>query len=614
MICLLRFEVTQLLSCHRGLQVKSSVHIGKPQRSTLLVGLTVLLLCVLAVLQYRWVDELSAFELEERKRTLATSAEGVVRSLDRELQGIQSAFRVPRSFREEPADILEDYRDWAESFEFPELITDVFWVEETDPSRQTGDGLGLRRLNLELERLEAANWDSRLTALADQLVGLSDGSGGSRYRVARRLTGKSFGDGPFVLVAAQPDRRFEGWVLVFLNRQILVERFIPFVVDEHFGLADQRDYDVWITHSVDMSDRSLIYNSNSDLSPEERTSPDILRELDDDDRPNWVVAARHRAGSLEAFVDQYRRRNLSLSLGALMVLGASVVPLLIATKRERSMAQRQMDLVAGVSHELRTPIAGICSLSQNLADGVVEDAEGARRYGDSISREGRRLSNIVESVLRFSAMRSDRFRHHSAPIDFQAIIDSEIDSELEVWRESSSEGPHLVRHIDTDLPAVLGDAQALKSMVRNLVGNAMKFTAAGGEVRVWAGRAHGRGPEQIEFRVEDQGPGIEKADLEHVFEPFYRGRSARDAQVSGSGLGLSLVKEIVDAHGGRIGLTSSPESGTVFSVYLPVAGPGNDASPYRSRDGPEKAALFGIKRLTRTFQTPNKGGPYDDRV
>ncbi len=556
--------------------MKPSVYIGKTQRSTLLVGLTVLILLVLAVLQYRWVDELSAFEREERERTLATSAEGFVRSLDREFGNIQSAFRVSRSFRGGQEDILEDYRDWAESFAFPELIADVFWVEEPGAAGQTRQGSGLRRLNLEQERLETADWDSRLTVLRDQLVSLSDGPGRNRYRAARRLTGKSLDDGRFVLVAAQNERRFDGWVLVFLNRQVLVERFIPLVVEEHFGGEDQRDYDVWIMDGGATGDGGLIYTSNPDRSAADRTSPDILRELDDDNRPNWVVAAKHRAGSLEAFIDQYRWRNLSLSLGALIVLGASVVPLLIATKRARSMAQRQMELVAGVSHELRTPIAGICSLSQNLADGVVDDAEQARHYGDTISREGRRLSNIVESVLRFSAMRSDRFRHQFVPIDLHAVIDNEIDNELEAWRESSSEGPGLTRDIDADLPPVLGDEQALKSMVRNLVANAMKFIPAGGEIRVSADRVNGRGREQIELRVEDDGPGIDKADLGHIFEPFYRGQLARDAQVSGSGLGLSLVKEIVDAHGGRIGVKSTSGSGTAFSVYLPVASSGND--------------------------------------
>ncbi len=556
--------------------MKPSVIIGNTQRTTFLVGLTALVLLVLAVLQYRWVDELSAFEREGRERTLEASAEGFVRDLDREFDSIQSAFRVPRAFRQGQEDILEGYRDWAASFAFPELITDVFWVEELNAAGQTRDRFRLRRLNLERERLEAADWDSSLTALGDQLAGLSDGSGRSQNRAARRLTGQSLIDGPVVLVEAQNDRRFDGWVVVLLNRKVLVERFIPLVVQEHFGPEDQRDYDVWVMNVGDTADGSLIYTSKPDASPTERTAPDILRELDDGDSPNWAVAAKHRAGSLEAFVDQYRRRNLALSLGALIVLGASVVPLLIATKRAHSMAERQMELVAGVSHELRTPIAGICSLSQNLADGVVDDAAQARRYGDSISREGRRLSNIVESVLRFSAMRSDRFRHQSVPIDLHAVIDNEIDNELEAWRESSSEGPHLIRNIDADLPPVLGDEQALKSMVRNLVANAMKFTRAGGKIRVSASRINGRGREQIEFRVEDEGPGIDKADLGHIFEPFYRGQLARDAQVSGSGLGLSLVKEIVEAHGGRIGVTSTSGSGTAFSVYLPVASPGND--------------------------------------
>ena len=591
--------------------------ISETQRTTFLIGLAVLALFVLAVLQYRWIVALSTLEREQRARTLETSAVGFVRALDREFENIQDTFRVSRLFQggredtleeslgwadssvlpepitdgQHPEDILEEYREWldsltfpelitdrewqedvleeysewADSFAFPELITDVFWVEEREAEKQTRDGLRLKRLNLERELMEDAEWGSRLALVGDQLARQSDGSQRSRNRAARSLTGTSLPDGSFVLVEAPDDRPFDGWVIVLLSHQVLFEQFIPFVIREHFGPEDQRDYDVWIMNSSE-ADGGLIYASNPDASPAGRTSPDILRELADDDRLNWVVAAQHRQGSLEAFIGQYERNNLKLSLATMVVLGASFVLLFMATKRAQSLAQRQMEFVAGMSHELRTPIAGIRSLSQNLADGVVDDLEQTRRYGDSINREGRRLSNMVEGVLRFSAIRSKRHRHQSVPVDFQTLIDDE----LEALRESSSENPRLTSSVEADLPPVLGDEEALKSMVRNLVANSMKFAGAGGKIRVTAREFTARGRDEIEFRVEDDGPGIDKADLPYVFEPFYRGRHARKTQMSGSGLGLSLVKAIVDAHGGRIGPVSSSDSGTAFSVYLPV--------------------------------------------
>ena len=287
-----------------------------------------------------------------------------------------------------------------------------------------------------------------------------------------------------------------------------------------------------------------------------------------------AVAVTHRAGSLDAAVARLRRRNLAFGFGIILVLGASVGTLAVAARRARRLAARQMEFVAGVSHELRTPIAGISSLSQNLADGVVQDLEHAARYGETIHKESRRLANMVEGVLHFSAIRSGRYRYAMRELNAREIVDTAISTlETAAGRASS-----LNVDVPQDLPPLHGDEAALQSVVRNLLSNAIKFSGDVGSVRVSAAAIEGRDASGIELRVEDTGPGIDAAELSHVFEPFFRGSRARRRQIEGSGLGLSLVKEIVDAHGGAVAVSSNPDKGTTVTVILPAHGPGEPVS------------------------------------
>jgi signal transduction histidine kinase len=117
----------------------------------------------------------------------------------------------------------------------------------------------------------------------------------------------------------------------------------------------------------------------------------------------WILAVKHRLGSLEEAVDSQRRRNLAISFGILILLAGSMAMIMVSTQRAQRLAKLQMDFVAGVSHELRTPLAVIVSAGDNLAEGVVGDAEQVKQYGALVRDEGRRLAAMVEQTLSFAA-------------------------------------------------------------------------------------------------------------------------------------------------------------------------------------------------------------------
>lgn len=258
----------------------------------------------------------------------------------------------------------------------------------------------------------------------------------------------------------------------------------------------------------------------------------------------WTLQAVHAAGSLDAAVDAARRRNLWLSGGVLSLLTLSLGLLLLSTRRAQQLARQQMEFVAGVTHELMTPLAALRSAGQNLADGVVTDAGHVARYGQLVDREGRRLSTMVAQILELSGMHSGHQSLHLAPVHVAEVIDRAL---ADCRRDLEAAGMEVERHDET-LPVIGADGDALQRTLVNLIQNAVKYAAEGGWLRISSHR-HQR---WAEIQVDDRGPGIDAADLPHLFEPFRRGRRMAASSVAGSGLGLSLVKSTVEAHGGEV--------------------------------------------------------------
>ena len=276
----------------------------------------------------------------------------------------------------------------------------------------------------------------------------------------------------------------------------------------------------------------------------------------------WRLLVQHRSGSLEAAVNAARRRNLVISSSVLGVLGLSVGFLIVSTRRAHGLARQQLEFVATVSHELRTPLAVIRSAADNLADGVVSDEARIRQYGQLVRREGLRLTDLVEQILEFAGLQSGQRKIAARPVEMGRLLrDAAATAEA-----TAPPGVKIEAAIAEDLPAVSGDEAALRRVFQNLIGNAIKY---GADAR-WVGITASHTASTLEISVSDRGIGIAPADHARIFDPFYRAPDVVAAQIQGAGLGLSLVKRIVEAHSGRITLKSAPGQGSTFTVSLPV--------------------------------------------
>jgi signal transduction histidine kinase len=209
----------------------------------------------------------------------------------------------------------------------------------------------------------------------------------------------------------------------------------------------------------------------------------------------------------------------------------------------------------------------IRTAAENLADDVVHDAEKTRQYGELINHEGRRLSNMVERVLLYAKMRGNNLQFEHQAVDLIATIEDAIASSSAGGNERSVK---VKKELPESLPRIMGDPSALSSVIRNLISNAIKYSREEGIVTIQARETSTESGPAIQVAIHDQGEGIPSREIPHLFDPFFRGERARQTQTEGSGLGLSLVKQVVQAHGGGIDVASTPGAGSTFVVELPV--------------------------------------------
>ena len=281
----------------------------------------------------------------------------------------------------------------------------------------------------------------------------------------------------------------------------------------------------------------------------------------------WELQLTHRLGSLEAAVANLRMRNLAISSGILLLLAFTMVMLMLSTRRAQALAQSQVDFVTTISHELRTPLTVICSAGENLADGLISQPERTRAYGALIHREGRRLSEMVEQVLIIADTQADRPQPERRPV----MVENFIQQALSIYEIHIQElGFRVDTSIAPHLPYILIDLGACQRALHNLLSNAMKYSVVAHSIQLSAQQATSMRGQEVQISVQNQGSVIAADELPYVFQPFFRGRSARESQISGSGLGLSIVKMAMEANGGYVSVESSASLGTRFTLHFPA--------------------------------------------
>ena len=275
-----------------------------------------------------------------------------------------------------------------------------------------------------------------------------------------------------------------------------------------------------------------------------------------------IIAAR--PAWFEAAARQQARWTLGLLAFAVVISGGALAFIHRAVERERRLNAMKSDFVASVSHELRAPVASIRLMADALVAGKIE-TNTVREFHGLISRESARLSTLIENVLDFARIEQGRKAWHFEPADLGALLTETLSlmEPLAAEKSITFVSPQPFPSIEANI-----DPVAIQQALVNLLDNAIKFSPAGTRVEITL--RHDETSTNWEIQITDQGPGIPSSEQQRVFEKFYRLGSELRRETQGTGIGLSLVKAIAEAHGGRVVLASVPGQGSSFTLSSPI--------------------------------------------
>jgi PAS domain S-box-containing protein len=278
-----------------------------------------------------------------------------------------------------------------------------------------------------------------------------------------------------------------------------------------------------------------------------------------------IVAGGELFGAFH-FFDRRRRQSDEELISALTAITSQIANYLQRRRAEEEVERAKDEFFGLVSHELRTPLTSIIGYSELLEDSETDHlTDQGRKYLDVIHRNAQREMRLVGDLLLLVRIQEGSFRIELETVDLERIVEQSVEGarpaagkrEIQLAAETDS------------TPPCEGDAHRLGQVVDNLLSNAIKFTPKGGSVGVRLESTNG----VATIEVADSGVGIPADEQELLFNRLYRAPSATMARVPGLGLGLTIVKAIVDAHAGRVNVRSTPGAGATFRVELPIRGP-----------------------------------------
>jgi signal transduction histidine kinase len=575
----------------------------RPSRANaLLIGVLVLLaggLAVLATLQYRWIDEVSEAEKLRMRASLELAARQFAGDFESEIVEIFGAFAGPDS-----DDVARSYEEWRRSAAHPKLIEAVYAISpdveqsldlntvtlvdavlpEGLDRRPTGPPFNVETLTVTVrERRPGRPGGPGPDGRGPEPGGRGDGPEGRRDEPEGRRDGpegrrdgpegrRDGPEGPGGLGGPPPFMRAlmgmggpRSMTIVRLDRSELTRSLLPKLVRRHFDSG----------YAVALVTRDGVLFRSDPAWPDGRNEPDVDVPVPalmppegggprrfsgpGSDRSPLHLLIRRRDGGVDARVASVRRRNLAVSFGIVMILATTISVLLYLLRRADRLREQQTEFVAAISHELNTPVTALRSAGENLKDGIITDREKLARYGETIVKESARLADMIDQVLEFAGMRGRRTRARNEPVDLGSVIE-----DAAAQCRLLGDTVRIEISIEPDLPQPSGDPVALTRAVQNLIANAVRHGGSGGWVGVRAARD---GASNVTITVEDRGPGIDSRDAAHLFEPFYRGRGT--SAVRGAGLGLTIVQQVVSAHGGTIRIDRRRRQGAAFIITLP---------------------------------------------
>jgi signal transduction histidine kinase len=366
------------------------------------------------------------------------------------------------------------------------------------------------------------------------------------------------------------ERRVIGYLTFVINNDYLINDFLGPELVNNFGPNSDSGMVVWLR---DWISDEILYSSD-DRFTYKRGDIDF-RQRFPEMLDTWILHAKYVESPTVTASNASLIRNLIVLGIAVFVLFSALVFMYFTAKKERELAHRQAGFLANVTHELKTPLAVMQAAGENISDGRVTDGKRLKAYGEHIYNESIRLKKMIEKLLDVAKSDSGQAMVNPAAWNLSELAANYV-KENEAYIKQK--GFKLELNAPKTVPLALVDAENVETILNNLVENAIKYSPD----QKYVGITVKHNGNHVQLSVSDKGIGIPSKAHKYIFDRFYRVEDALTARTKGHGLGLSIVKNMVDLNGGTIHVKSEPGKGSVFTVSFPVMLEGTESIPKES--------------------------------
>ncbi len=423
------------------------------------------------------------------------------------------------------------YRPDDPIYEFNESAG-VFTVAQDTP-KEVCDGFGISKSRMNTISLDEYRWNNKVA-----------------FDAHRSMT--------LALINLE-ERVLIGHITFLINQDYLLNNILKPNLVSKFGETEHSGMVVWLRDW--MQDEVLLSSNDKYAFSREKVD---MRQRFPDLLDNWVLQASFLESPAVAATNASLFRNLIVLGFAVFVLFGAIMFIFINAQREREFAERQAGFLANVTHELKTPLAVMQAAGENISDGRVTDSDRLKDYGGHIYDEAIRLKKMIDKLLDVAKADSGQTKVKQAPQQLEKLIGRYIDK-----NRSFIENKGFTLHFSHEdhLPIVMMDSEHLETILNNLIENSIKYSNDTKEIRI---DLFSNDKTEVSFSVEDKGQGIPKRAQKKIFDKFYRVEDSMIAKTKGHGLGLSIVKNMVELNGGTISVKSEPNKGSVFILTFPA--------------------------------------------